>query len=150
MDANWTTNGAGQFYLLTIDDKSGQPFDGQKTYRLHVPPNAPVKLYWSATAYDRKTHALIPEASRSSRASNSAGVQQNADSSLDIFFGPKAPTGKESNWLGADERPRIILWPSRFDASYTSRIFPAKSERIKAAAGAGLFPTAMGNKKAPP
>jgi hypothetical protein len=90
--------GTGQFYLLAIEDKTGQPFDGKKTYRLHVPPNAPVKLYWSATAYDRKTHALIREASRSSQASNSAGVQQNADGSVDAFFGPSASAGKESNW----------------------------------------------------
>ena len=44
---------------MTIKDKAGQPFDGGSTYRLHVPPNAPVKQYWSATAYDRATHALI-------------------------------------------------------------------------------------------
>jgi len=97
-------------YLLAIDDKSGQPFDGKKTYRLRVPPNAPVKLYWSATAYDRKTHALIRETSRSSRASNSAGVQQNADGSLDVFFGPKAPAGKESNWVPTNGRDFEILF----------------------------------------
>ena len=102
--------GAGQFYLLAIDDKSGQPFDGKKTYRLHVPPNAPVKLYWSATAYDRKTHALIRETSRSSRASNSAGMQQNADGSLDVFIGPRAPAGKESNWVPANDRDFEILF----------------------------------------
>ena len=45
--------GAGQYYLMTIVDKNGQPFDGAANYRLTVPANAPVKLYWSATAYDR-------------------------------------------------------------------------------------------------
>ena len=35
--------GAGQFYLMTFKDKAGKPFDGSGTYRLHVPPNAPVK-----------------------------------------------------------------------------------------------------------
>jgi len=69
-----------------------------------------VKLYWSATAYDRKTHALIRETSRSSRASNSAGVQQNADGSLDVFFGPKAPAGKESNWVPTNGRDFEILF----------------------------------------
>jgi hypothetical protein len=102
--------GTGQFYLLAINDKSGQPFDGKKTYRLHVPPNAPVKLYWSATAYDRETHALIHETSRSSGASNSAGVQQNADGSLDIFFGPRPPAGKESNWVPTNNRDFEILF----------------------------------------
>src|SRR5262249_3636071 len=102
--------GAGQFYLLAIDDKSGKPFDGKKTYRLHVSPNAPVKLYWSATAYDRETHALIREASRPSLASNSAGVQQNADGSVDAFFGPSAPAAKESNWVPTNGRDFEVLF----------------------------------------
>ena len=51
--------GTGQYYLMTIRDKERKPLDGGSTYRLNVPANAPVKLYWSATAYDRATHALI-------------------------------------------------------------------------------------------
>ena len=91
--------GTGQFYLMTIMDKTGQPFDGGKTYRLNVPANAPVKLYWSATAYDRATHGLIRNLPWSSRSSNTPGLQKNADGSVDIYFGPKAPAGKESNWV---------------------------------------------------
>lgn len=94
--------GAGQFYLLTISDGAGQPLEGKETYRLTVPPNAPVKQYWSVTAYDRETHALIRDTSRSSRASNSPDVQKNADGFTDIYFGPKAPTGKETNWVPTD------------------------------------------------
>jgi hypothetical protein len=102
--------GAGQFYLMTLKDKDGLPFDGKKTYRLTVPPNAPVKLYWSATAYDRETHALIRDTPRSSRASNSADVQKNADGSTDIYFGPKAPDGKESNWVPTAGRIFEVLF----------------------------------------
>lgn len=91
--------GHGQFYLITIKDKAGQPLDGGRIYRLTVPPKAPVKLYWSATAYDRDTHALIRDQQWSSRASTSQGLQINADSSVDVFFAPKAPQGKESNWI---------------------------------------------------
>ena len=79
--------GAGQFYLMTIMDKAGQPLDGGKPYRLNVPPNAPVTLYWSATAYDRATHALIRDMNWSSRSSNTPGLQKNADGSVDIYFG---------------------------------------------------------------
>jgi hypothetical protein len=64
-----------------------------------VPAKAPVTLYWSATVYDRATHALIRNMPVSSRASNTPGLQSNADGSVDIFFGPKAPAGKESNWV---------------------------------------------------
>jgi hypothetical protein len=102
--------GAGQFYLMTIKDKEGVPFDGKKTYRLTVPSNAPVKLYWSATVYDRTTQALIRDTSRSSRASNSPDVQKNADGSVDIYFGPKAPDGKESNWVPTAGRNFEVLF----------------------------------------
>lgn len=91
--------GAGQFYLMTITDKEGKDFDGSNTYRLNVPANAPVTQYWSATAYDRATHALIRKQPYSSRSSQNVGLQKNADGSVDVYFGPKAPAGKESNWV---------------------------------------------------
>jgi hypothetical protein len=91
--------GAGQFYLMTIEDKDGRSFDGGRTYRLKVPANAPVTLYWSATAYDRATHALIRGLPSSSRSSLTPGLQRNADGTVDIYFGPKAPAGKEPNWV---------------------------------------------------
>lgn len=91
--------GAGQSYLMTIKDKEGKPFDGNSTYRLNVPANAPVRQYWSATVYDRATHAFIRDLSRTGRSSQSPGIQKNEDGSVDIYFGPKAPVGKESNWI---------------------------------------------------
>jgi hypothetical protein len=92
-------SGIGQYYLMTIRDKDGNPLDGSGSYRFTVPPKAPVKQYWSATAYDRATHALIREMPRSGRSSQSPGLRTNADGSVDIYFGPKAPDGKESNWV---------------------------------------------------
>jgi hypothetical protein len=91
--------GEGQFYLMEIANKDSRSFDGGRTYRLNVPANAPVKLYWSATVYDRATHALIREMPWSSRGSNTPGLAKNADGSIDLYFGPKAPAGKESNWV---------------------------------------------------
>jgi hypothetical protein len=91
--------GTGKFYLVTIMDKAGQQFDGGKTYRLNVPANAPVTLYWSATAYDRATHGLIRNLGWSSRSSNTPGLQKSSDGSVDVYFGPKAPAGEESNWI---------------------------------------------------
>jgi hypothetical protein len=58
-----------------------------------------VKLYWSATVYDRATHALIKNQPYSSRASTTPNLQKNADGSTDVYFGPKAPAGKEANWV---------------------------------------------------
>ncbi len=61
--------GEGQFYLLGMEDKDGKPLEGGKAYRLKVPANAPVRQYWSATLYDRKTHALIRNMSHAARSS---------------------------------------------------------------------------------
>jgi hypothetical protein len=91
--------GSGQYYLMTIRDKDHKPLDGGGVYKLSVPANAPVKLYWSATVYDRATHALIRDEPWSSRSSNTPKLEKNADGSVDVFFAPKAPAGKETNWV---------------------------------------------------
>ena len=91
--------GAGQFYLMAAKDKDGQALEGGKTYTLHVPAKAPVSQYWSATLYDRATHALIRDVSRPSRSSQSPGLQTNADGSVDLYFAPGAPAGRDANWV---------------------------------------------------
>jgi Uncharacterized conserved protein len=91
--------GGGSYYLLTIADQRGRLLDGATTYRLTVPANAPVRQYWSATVYDRATHAPIRNARWPSRSSQTQGLQRNADGSVEVYFGPKAPAGKESNWI---------------------------------------------------
>jgi len=90
--------GPGQFYLMTIKDKVGRPLDGNRTYRLSLPADAPVTQYWSAVVYDRETHALIRDASSPSKSSLTEGLKSNDDGTIDLYFGPKAPIGKESNW----------------------------------------------------
>jgi hypothetical protein len=99
--------GAGQFYLMAITDREGKPLDGKATYRLTVPTNAPVNQYWSATVYNRETHTLIRNARWAGRSSLTPGLEKNADGSVDIFFGPKAPTGTESNWVPTDANGRF-------------------------------------------
>jgi hypothetical protein len=91
--------GAARYYLFTIKDEDGNVFDGGNSYRLHVPPNMPVKQYWSVTAYDRETHGLIRDTKWSSRSSTTTGLQKNADGSVDIYFASQPPEGQESNWV---------------------------------------------------
>jgi len=101
--------GAGQFYAISIHDKDGKAFDGGQTYRLTVPPNVPVEQYWSVTAYDRETHALIKNMPRASRSSQIPELQKNPDGSIDIYFGPKAPEGKDTNWVPTDPARQFEL-----------------------------------------
>lgn len=90
--------GGGQFYLMAIRDRQGDPLDGGATYRLHVPPDPPFELYWSVTVYDRESHGLVRGVARASRGSNSPEIEANADGSVDVWFGPAPPPGKEGNW----------------------------------------------------
>ena len=100
--------GAASSYLMAAKDRDGRALDGASNYWLRVPANAPVKQYWSATLYDRVSHALIRDVPRPSRSSQSPGLQKNPDGSVDVYFGPTAPAGKESNWV-PDDRLAVSL-----------------------------------------
>ena len=94
-------------------------------YCLHPAHHAPVRQYWSATLYDRETHALISEVSHAACSSQTPGLQVNADGSVDLYFGPTAPKGKESNSTPTDPKGEFeVLFrfygplPSLFDKSW--------------------------------
>jgi hypothetical protein len=93
--------GAGSAYAMNVHDKNGEVFDGAKTYRLHIDPDPPAKNFWAVDVYDTQTRSLIqvPSTIWPALASNSGTLQQNDDGSCDLYFGPTAPAGKESNWV---------------------------------------------------
>lgn len=92
--------GKGSQYALTYRDSDGHALDGSKTYKLNVPANPPAKDFWSFTLYDNQTRSMLQTDKQfPALGSNDAGVVQNEDGSTDIYFGPVAPEGKESNWL---------------------------------------------------
>jgi len=91
--------GGGSFYLAAFFDSNGVPLQGANSYRLHVSPNVPVKQFWSITVYDMATSALFRNSERLVVSSTDKGVQTNPDGSVDVYFGPKAPAGKEANWI---------------------------------------------------
>ncbi|MGO8926712.1 MAG: DUF1254 domain-containing protein [Limisphaerales bacterium] len=94
------TPGVGSVYLGTYKDKDGNWLDGATTYRLHVPPNAPVKQFWSLTVYDVATRCLINnKEQQADRSSRQPDLVKNADGSVDLYVGPKAPAGLEKNWI---------------------------------------------------
>ena len=92
--------GAGSDYALAFLDAEKKAFDGAKTYRLHLPPNVPVNDFWALTMYDTQTRSMLQTSQAfPTVGSQDKGIQKNADGSFDIYFGPKAPAGKEGNWL---------------------------------------------------
>jgi hypothetical protein len=90
---------AGQLYLMTLKDKDGKALDKASSYHLTVPAKAPITQYWSATAYDRATHAFIRNMERFSRSSQNPDLQVNCDGSVDLYFGPRNHDGEEANWI---------------------------------------------------
>ena len=92
--------GVGSDYAGAYLDANKQPFDGSKTYKLHLPPNVPVNNFWAATIYDTQTRSMLQTDQRfPTVGSQTKGIEKNADGSFDIYFAPKAPAGKEDNWL---------------------------------------------------
>jgi hypothetical protein len=94
------TPGAGQAYLGAYADAHGEWLDGGRDYTLHVAPEPPAKLFWSATVYDIHTRCLIDnDQGRGDRGSRDADLRTNDDGSVDLYFGPSAPAVGESNWV---------------------------------------------------
>jgi len=91
--------GAGSKYLRSARDSSGQWVDGSNQYRLHVPPNAPAKYFWSITLYDFETRSMIQTETNVAAKSSYDNLIANRDGSVDLYFGPSAPKGLESNWI---------------------------------------------------
>ena len=91
--------GKGSDYAITFLDADKQPFDGARTYKVHIPANVPVNDFWALTVYDSQTRSQLQTDQRFPSVDSLQDLKQNSDGSYDIFFGPEAPAGYEKNWL---------------------------------------------------
>ncbi len=95
-----TIPGKGSDYAIACVDSRKQPFDGSKTYRLHIPANPPVNNFWAVTLYDPQTRSEFQtDQEFPTVGSQTKGIKKGRDGSYDIYFAPKAPKGMENNWL---------------------------------------------------
>ncbi|MEI6451871.1 MAG: DUF1214 domain-containing protein, partial [Actinomycetes bacterium] len=92
--------GAGSQYASAEHDAAGRYLDGAKTYRLHLPPDIPAKDFWSVLVYDPQTRSMLQTDQQfPSLSSQKEDLVVNSDTSVDVYFGPEPPAGKESNWI---------------------------------------------------
>jgi len=68
---------------------------------VRVPKDVPARQFWSLTVYERATWAFInnPLDRAGLGSFNMDQMQKNADGSVDVYIGPKAPFGLQSNWI---------------------------------------------------
>jgi hypothetical protein len=92
--------GAGSQYAFAEHDKDGNLLDGAKNYKLNIPANSAAKDFWSVVLYDSQTRSQLQTSQPFPSKNNKVNPPvANADGSVDLYFGPTAPGGKEKNWI---------------------------------------------------
>jgi len=96
----WKLIGKGSKYALGVRDRDGNYLDGIKNYTLNLPANIPAEAFWSVVVYDPQTRSELQTGQPlPSINSQRTPLTYNADGSVDLYFGPEAPEGKENNWI---------------------------------------------------
>ena len=99
-------------YMFALLDKEGKPLDGNKTYKLKIPKDMPVKQFWSLIIYDADTWAFIytKEGKVGISSYEMDKLVKDKDGGVTLYFGPTPPKGLESNWIPtAGKRPAPAL-----------------------------------------
>jgi hypothetical protein len=92
--------GKGSVYAMATTDIGGVPLNGAMTYKVTLPAPIPAKDFWSFMVYDNQTRSILEtDQVTGGLDSNSKGVKLHDDGSATVYFGPKAPEGKEGNWV---------------------------------------------------
>lgn len=113
-------------YLAALWDSDGAPLSAGKAYKLHIPEDVPAKQFWALTVYGYATWAFIynPLGRVGLSSYDKPTMKMNADGSVDIYVGPQAPNGLESNWIPTQGKralpclriygPEEVLWDKSF------------------------------------
>ena len=118
--------GAGSLYWLGLRDKAGSYLEGAKTYKLRVPLPVPGKLFWSVTVYDADTRSQIATDQGKAALRTLFELKDKlTGKTLDLYFGPTAPTGQEDQWIKTIPGKGWFVYfriyapePSAFDGSW--------------------------------
>jgi hypothetical protein len=93
------TPGKGAFYMIAFEDADGDSLVGDRNYVVNLPKDIPAELFWSVTLYEAENASGLDNGQPFPSKGKLDKPAQNADGSTDMYIGPKAPEGKEGNWL---------------------------------------------------
>ncbi|MCK5835107.1 MAG: DUF1254 domain-containing protein [Lentisphaeria bacterium] len=92
--------GVGSNYAFGTRDSGGKILYGDKNYKLRMNANVPAKDFWSIVVYDPQTRSMLQtDQGYPNKNSQKDKMIYNSDGSVDLYFGPTAPKGKEANWI---------------------------------------------------
>jgi len=91
--------GKGAGYMIAFTDGDGMPLSGGSSYRLQLPRDVPAANFWSVTLYQAENASGLANGQPFPSLGSRDRPAKNDDGSTDLFFGPKAPSGQEANWL---------------------------------------------------
>ena len=92
--------GKGSEYVFKSFDSEDKILLGAENYEMTLPANVPVADFWAITLYDTQTRSqLQTDQQFPTLDTYTKGLKKNKDGSITMYFGHKAPKGKESNWL---------------------------------------------------
>jgi hypothetical protein len=92
--------GLGSQYAIAMRDAAGRYLDGGRAYRLHLPAGIPAKDFWSVLVHDPQSRSMLQTDQQfPSLSSQKEGLVGNPDGSVDVYFGPQPPPGKDANWI---------------------------------------------------
>jgi hypothetical protein len=127
----------GSKYAWGYLDSNGNYLDGAKTYKMNLPKDPPMKQFMSIAVYDPQTRSLLqtgqPFPSYNS-VRDKDKVSVNADGSVDLYFGPKPPAGKEVNWIQTVPRKGwfcLLRLYSPTEAWYDGKWLPGEIELVQ-------------------
>lgn len=91
---------AGSKYPVALRDANGDFLNGSNTYKLHLPPNPPAKLFWAVTAYNITDGTMVEAPQLMPSINGFNRVASNSDGSVDLWFAPEKPADvPQSNWI---------------------------------------------------